>query len=119
MTPPEPSSLPVQPNGEIRRFPSSALSVATPKTLRYDTKVVISNKKEGRPNFGRPWMGYDGYFSFFAFSRAASSPPTYMNACSGMSSAWPLTMASKLLIVSSRDVYTPGKPVNCSATKNG
>ena len=53
---------------------------------------------------------------FSAFLRASSRVPTYMNALSGRASPSPLQMRSKLSIVSSRLVVTPGRPVNTSPT---
>src|SRR5688500_2536946 len=55
----------------------------------------------------------------FACSTASSIPPTRKNACSGRWSYSPSQSALKDAIVSSIGVYLPGRPVNCSATKNG
>src|SRR3954451_2053349 len=55
----------------------------------------------------------------FACSTDSSIPPTRKNACSGRWSYSPSHRALNDAIVSSTGVYLPGRPVNCSATKNG
>lgn len=65
---------------------------------------------------GRPIAVQTAAAIFSAFLRASSRVPTYMNALSGRLSPSPLQMRSKLSIVSSRLVVTPGRPVNTSPT---
>src|SRR5262245_5490926 len=65
----------------------------------------------------------DGHYAAasicLACSTASSIPPTRKNACSGRWSYSPSQSALNEAIVSSTGVYLPGRPVNCSATKNG
>ena len=68
------------------------------------------------PARGRPIAVQTAAAIFSAFLRASSRVPTYMNALSGRLSPSPLQMRSKLSIVSSRLVVTPGRPVNTSPT---
>ena len=45
--------------------------------------------------------------------------PTFRNACSGYWSISPLRIILKPRMISAQGTITPGRPVNCSATKKG
>ena len=67
--------------------------------------------------YGGANMGYLAHMiAMEEISRASASEPTYMKAPSGRSSPSPLQTRSKLSIVSSSFVVTPGKPVKTWAT---
>src|SRR4029079_14231069 len=71
------------------------------------------------PAFGCLSAIYAAASICLACSTASSIPPPRKNACSGRWSYSPSHSALNDAIVSSTGVYLPGRPVNCSATKNG